>query len=939
MPVQDVPYIRLPLCLYDKQNNGVGKLMSRIKKQIRDEGHSFVKLSGGDIQFRHARQDLIKRMSDYHPWLDVNSDPKLFSQARIQKQRLHGIGKVDYLPTSCLKLYVQSGIVFIFKHVLQCDEEDMVSNLDVPQLVPPGQTQPYVGYNASSYPISGVLTLTDQLVSKDRLRVPSGTLILYNRETIAPDFFRPNPSCAVTPWIGLRISFFRKYDDPLQLDRSKLFYGGHLGIHYPRSGVLKESDIVRDMKHFIKYNSRKMHFFAPNGGEQTQGSAPFPCQWTLRSDGSVKPPSVHGSSGGRQSSESIDDHGPTSCQTNDNDDTLSKRMTACGETTNIMSSLIDDDTSNLPTIHFRPKRLSKRQSGVKLGENYDEKHRTHEQTSKTESINRRKRMYQNESVGEKKKRFNQLPNNDILGNICTSIDRLTCEQDTSHDDEALGGPNITVNDILTDMTRDLPLQTLSPLPPDDCSEAQDRDHSMPYSLKPIDIDQLSNTRTVYDTTSQLCNAAASNRCEHMNGECGANVSNGDTEEADNCTSRTRDDPSCIESRNIHLAIADDDIGQRNAHSALTSFKHHPKEDKSAKEMVAELYEMDRIEAKRHASRSMAKKQELPKLKDHIHEIPKGERTIEISVPRYIQDITLYRRCNSDGYEKRHSLSKKIIVFKHGKLISKRCFVRSKSHRVVHEIRGAGTIFDVVCAYGTAQLIDFGDASMVRRKTKENAVFRISMDPTSILSEQDFVDSDIDQNRVYTVITEPKSIVEHSKEEHVWYDPREKVKMRSNKVCVTMILDEVLKPTRSVQDMMEEESAVSGNQTYKVLPVQLKLLRDICTEYENRAPDKKDNCGVVDKSKIYMLLHVGLNATHNTIIQAMISNKPVEFDQERIGYALEALRYMNGKETFGSSVVHDYLVKHGMDYGDVLAKLALHGTHDVLKKLWEIMILK
>ena len=937
MPIQDVPYLHLPLCLDDKEENGNRKLMRRMRNQVSDQGYSFVKLSGGDIQFRHARQDLIKRMSDYHSWLDIHSDPKVFPQARVQKERLNGIGKVDFLPRSCLKLHIQSGIVSIFTHILQCNEEDMVSKLDVPQLVPPGQTQPYVGYNAPNYPIAGVLTLTDQLVTKDRLRVPSGTLILYNREKISQDFFRPNPSCAVTPWIGLRISFFRKDRDPLQLDRSKLFYGGHLGIHYPRSGVFKESDILRDMKHFIKHNSRKMHFFAPNDGEETQAIAPFPCQWILSGDGSVKPPSVHGSNSGRQSS----DHTPTSHQNETNDDMLPKRMNVCRQTTNPVSSLPDDDTSELPTIHFQPKRLLKKRSIDMHNDNgYGKQQKLDEKpnNSRVEPMKNRKKTYQKKNVIEKKRKFHQSSNKDILGNIISSMDNMTCVQDTCHEDKENRDPNLCVNDILMEMT-EFPVQPLSPLPLEIHGEVFGADNNMPYSLKPIDRDQLSNARTVYDTMGQHQSATPSTHGEPMYEDCRTGVLHGEVENTDNC-SGTPDKQSCTESLNILQSITGDvdDVAQQ---SSSSSPPHQPNKDvhqKSAKEMIDELYEKDRIEAARHASHSMAKKQDLPKLKDHISEIPKGERTIEISIPHYIRDITLYRRCNCDGYEKRHNLSKKIIVFKHGNLKAKRCFVRSKSHRIVHEIRGADTVFDVLCAYGTAHHIDFGDIHKVHRKTKENAVFRILMDPTLTLTEQEFVDSDIEQNRMYTVVTDPKSIVEHSSEEHVWYDPKEKVKMCSNKARVNMILDEVLKPNKSVQDMMAEETAVSGNKTYKVLPFQLQLLHDIWTAYENRVLDK-NQCGVVDKSKIYMLLHVGLNATHNTIIQAMISNKPVAFDQEQVGHAMEALRYMDRKETFGSTVVHDYLVQHGMDCGDVLVKLALHSPHDILKKLWEIMLLK
>ena len=263
MHVKDAPLLRLPLCIEEGEVKRHSKSIQSLKLLLQKQGYAFVQLTGGEVLLRHARLDLVKRMADYHHWLDVHSDPKVFQQVRSERENVNGVGKVDFMPISCLKLQVQPTIISIFEYLLYPNQTgSIVSKLDVPQLVPPGQFQSYIGYPVDQYPICGLLTLTDQLVTNDRMRVPEGTLILYNREEINDQFFRQNPSFGVTPWIGLRISFFRQDQDPLQQQRSHLFYGGHLGVHYARSGCIVERLIQKEMRLFAKQNKRDMKFFA-----------------------------------------------------------------------------------------------------------------------------------------------------------------------------------------------------------------------------------------------------------------------------------------------------------------------------------------------------------------------------------------------------------------------------------------------------------------------------------------------------------------------------------------------------------------------------------------------------------------------------------------------------------------------------------------------------
>jgi hypothetical protein len=299
-------------CHGSYNSNSSEMRLKNIVSLLGKQNYVFIRLNGVDNLIRRARLDLTCQLTEQYDWMDMKFDPILFKHCQKKTDIMNGIGNVDSLPNSCLSLQVHPFIVNIFKAVMGFGQEQgVVTKMDVPQFVPPGQSQSYIGYRSQTTQICGLLTLTDQLMTNERVHVPASTLCIYNREKIPPNFFRQNPIQGVTPWIGLRIGFFQVDHDPLKDIRSDIFYSGRFGVHLNKTEKFDEQKTRKRMTKFIKSHNGVAHFFV-NTKVRDIDQIHFPMdaqfqvgeEWRMKNIGDIEP-SQHKISGDKDSSHTV----------------------------------------------------------------------------------------------------------------------------------------------------------------------------------------------------------------------------------------------------------------------------------------------------------------------------------------------------------------------------------------------------------------------------------------------------------------------------------------------------------------------------------------------------------------------------------------------------------------------------------------------------------
>ena len=222
-------------------------VISSVGEDLTNDGFAilFVDFKGDNHLLRHARHDLLKALSDHHTWIDnLYFDLEETSSIEITE----GIGKVDLLPKSCMKIQCLPSITTLFSKLLS--SSNILNTFDVPQLVPSNQHQHYTGITIQYKPIlTGLFTLTKQNITKDEIEVPPGTLILYKDSDDIENLFPKNKTS--TTWLGIRIGYVVAerdiYDGML---RSSLFFTGRFGIHFNPTGILNQDMIFDDRRLF-----------------------------------------------------------------------------------------------------------------------------------------------------------------------------------------------------------------------------------------------------------------------------------------------------------------------------------------------------------------------------------------------------------------------------------------------------------------------------------------------------------------------------------------------------------------------------------------------------------------------------------------------------------------------------------------------------------------
>lgn len=236
-------------------------------------GYALVQVDLSPDQLKQARRDLWRCLMQHHPELDFEGNG--------DASETDGIGKVDCLPDSCLSLQVLPCFRKLFAHMLGADPDQLVSTMDVPQYVPPGSGQPYMGLTVGNTGIVGLLCLSSQQVTSGGDCALPGSLLLYN--TKQPEhrgrdrvILPRNPVDGLHPWLGLRIGFWPRHSDKFRsprIMRRHLFLRGRFGLHFHQSPGADMIAIRRERAKFLTENPQSRFFVPPVEESADEGQA------------------------------------------------------------------------------------------------------------------------------------------------------------------------------------------------------------------------------------------------------------------------------------------------------------------------------------------------------------------------------------------------------------------------------------------------------------------------------------------------------------------------------------------------------------------------------------------------------------------------------------------------------------------------------------------
>ena len=256
-------------------------LANQVKSKLYDNtsgrGYTLIKVGIKENLLAQARQQLWRSLADNHPELDSNGNT-------CEATPCDGIGKVDCLPRTCLHLQVLPCFRKLFGFMLGMQPDELVSTMDVPQYVPPGQDQSYMGLSVGKTKVVGLFCLTTQAVTPAHIKLSPGTLLLYDTAVLnrGDNLLIPNPETNPHPWLGLRIGFWPRNNDKFCLSeesepsclRQELFLHGHFGLYFQQSCFANETKIFHERQNFLQ-NERDSRYFVPNlAGKCTKISVP-----------------------------------------------------------------------------------------------------------------------------------------------------------------------------------------------------------------------------------------------------------------------------------------------------------------------------------------------------------------------------------------------------------------------------------------------------------------------------------------------------------------------------------------------------------------------------------------------------------------------------------------------------------------------------------------
>lgn len=273
--------------------------IDHILRRLSSDGYVFVDVglrSHSQDLLRHARMDLCRQLGDKHPWLDeMVADPTFVQTPPLDtstRLEVHGIGHVDVLPDSCLLLETHVRILPILKdlamkimanqeEVTQC--ETWLSIMDVPQFVPNGQSQTYMGLDVTGTGLSCILTLTAQIFLQKKVVIPDGTLVIYNQHTVPDGFLQTNTG--LLPWLGLRPGCVNIKKDPYKQVRRHLFFNGRFGLYFDKTDSNDELEIKNQRSFFVQHHKEVATFFTGSSTNKPNVTKTYPMTQQKKFDG------------------------------------------------------------------------------------------------------------------------------------------------------------------------------------------------------------------------------------------------------------------------------------------------------------------------------------------------------------------------------------------------------------------------------------------------------------------------------------------------------------------------------------------------------------------------------------------------------------------------------------------------------------------------------
>ena len=180
-----------------------------------------------DWSLSGTSNDILESLKSYHyaittfkedscvPYL-IRAKHELTKQILESPNGSGGFVPLNYMPSRCLHLQLQSSIVDVFKRVY--GKEKLLFTFDSAQYVPSECQQKYRGISRRGRGIVALVVLSDQMITAGREPVSLGSVVFYDANEVSSQFFPLNDS--EEPWFGLFTGFWPEGDN----DR----YGGPL---------------------------------------------------------------------------------------------------------------------------------------------------------------------------------------------------------------------------------------------------------------------------------------------------------------------------------------------------------------------------------------------------------------------------------------------------------------------------------------------------------------------------------------------------------------------------------------------------------------------------------------------------------------------------------------------------------------------------------------
>lgn len=908
-------------CAHDQ---GAEKKVQMIVSHLEKHSYVFVKLDELDEMVKRGRLDLYHQLSEQYDWIDIKSDPVTFKNYTHDKPKISGIGNVDFLPESCLKLQVYPKIVDIFRAALKVSEyEELVAKMDAPQVVPPGQSQTYIGYEVQESDVCGLLTLTDQLMMKDRSYVPASTLLLFKRDSIHADFFHNNPDSGVLPWLGLRVGFFKKGQDPLQQIRADLFYHGRFGVHLKKRKDAVEEMIKKRMTKFARHNKNVMHMYASEKPRDIK-TIRFPLKGQI--------------------------------QIGANKTDVTRKRTHVEKREDIIDDIKKKRTENVHvnTDENNPALSSRRKISIS-------KFKQSEKPSLKRGLTDRVQRFNKQALctGQKVRKESKIgtmvsrsSDRDILGSIMNKMNNSLVSD--ARGEIQVKHPN--VEEILEEMTT---LDDVhSPLPSSPFPEWNSSPTKLTYIKMPDSFVKKQKCTSPKKETYKLKKFESSYRqklpvprynrkdprtfdkksVEHDN----LNHSNISTTTEGYVTGNgnlknLREDPIIIP-----LTESSECLSEEEDSTPIDSDTCVPNDTRQsaaddAKNIVDKLYEEDMKSSQKTEEHSLKNKT-----------VQSREKYLDIS-PSTLNESSGVYYCNSGQVTVYHrrgiahrdkGLSDTIIVCNNDKQgdISV-CFAQPKSMAcTAEEIRGASTVQGVLKSYAIAYNENFGHSQRKgtphsgRTYKKNKCIFRIEIEENE--DENQILMSAPEKGRVYTIIKMPKLSLDS---EHIWFDPNTE---NDETDRFDYIIDRMIRNSQRHHAKLKKYiktcmKHVGEREIDTVLMGDMEKLHSQCEDLEHKLRDEVYD--IIDFEKITTSIEYRLDQILLSLMEHISYPRiDVKFSDDNLIGLMKLFSTLEKCDMFGFRHFFYRAEEQGFSYSDIICNMALPNRDQFVHDVWEIV---